>query len=626
MVPYCPAEESLPPGIFTSLKKLIAIDQKVLTKKNDIYYKNPKKLKDLEGIKDIKIDPDFLNTMILHSPSKYWNLARDSSCLFFNLLNTDLLKTNEGMIRNILIQIQTKEGTWEPAVVSKADYLKKVVPEKCHSVMEAQFLFRGNNLKTSFEKMTGPKATTMDECLSFHNEFQRDYKTAYYCNIYEKIHNANRLKTQLSRLPLKFVKQREEINAELEFVSKMKNYITQKQYGTVASLCENLNEPTKYCQDLFNNSFWNKILTGEQSFRHIEPICEEITQKTKVTAAVDAKKCVSILNQNDELCTYATINKFSALTPKPLCNEISKAMNYSRLYSFVKDCPGQAGNEAVTNIARIIRHFDSSQTEEKNSLCSTNNSITFAEANIAGENADAWGFHACYYDKIKEGDECLPVIVGNSAKSELDMGKVAVGILLKLGKVPTGTTCKVVDDQTYNPGRLEYKSGCYFVVDHKSCLASKCQVKIILQEKEVTGVEFRSDFDFDYIRNNVENLKYTQLAVMTSQFDLEHKTIKNTTELAHLLKAKENAIVHGIGCAEDILPQFFQKNYFNQCHPLPFIVDGFFIENDTHFVVVRTALDDIQAPRIINWGFVYNGLKNYQNLHPLQTWSFNATY
>jgi hypothetical protein len=93
-----------------------------------------------------------------------------------------------------------------------------------------------------------------------------------------------------------------------------------------------------------------------------------------------------------------------------------------------------------------------------------------------------------------------------------------------------------------------------------------------------------------------------------------------------MLKQNSKAIIHGVGCAEDILPHFFQKNSLNQCRPLPFIIDGTIENDDKVSLIVRTAIDDIQAPRIIDWNYIFNAIKQYSEYHPRKIWSLHVIY
>ena len=86
----------------------------------------------------------------------------------------------------------------------------------------------------------------------------------------------------------------------------------------------------------------------------------------------------------------------------------------------------------------------------------------------------------------------------------------------------------------------------------------------------------------------------------------------------------KKGIIHGIGCAEDLLPSFFKTKAFNQCSPLPFIIDGMLKENDKVVFVTRSGADSLQAPRLVGWSLVYSAVKSYQRTHPLKLWTLDG--
>ena len=86
-------------------------------------------------------------------------------------------------------------------------------------------------------------------------------------------------------------------------------------------------------------------------------------------------------------------------------------------------------------------------------------------------------------------------------------------------------------------------------------------------------------------------------------------------------KQHEKGIIHGIGCAEDLLPTVVRRRSFNQCTPTPFLVDGIFEKNENKTLVLRTAFDDILSPRLTPWNWVFTAVMKYQEMHPLKQWN-----
>lgn len=614
--------KDLPPGIFGSLKKLVDINQSVYLKKNKSLLRRVKILDELKDVKDIQIDVDFMTSLFLHTQSRYLALASEDSCHFLNLLNTQLVYSAEGPVQNLFIHYQNKKNVPFEALVSKEAFLKKVVPGNCKQIGKSRELFNKDNLLKTLEQYNTVKFTTQKECTDHHQAFIKDFKSPYVCDIYEKVKSTNRLKTQLIRTPKKNKRLRGILENQISYAERLKKKITTNQFNTIRSLCENINYPEKYCEEIFSSSFWDKISSGEKDTHYITLKCQELLGKTSI-GPTDYKLCASRLNNSPEQCAY--INKdYPALLPKPNCNEIATALNYSRIFSQYNDCPGRMGNESISNIGRIIRHF----TKDKGSpdgYCFTDTSHAFAKLNLEADNEKSWGTHFCYFDKIRNTEVCHPTVIGNVSDSNLDQGRVLVSILNRTKGLSSETKCKVIPSIEYNPAILKYKTGCYITTE-PNCLASHCGLKVYYQEKPQDGFSFSSQFNFGYLTNEINQEQYSQLKVLERQLQKKNKAMLNTTFIKNILDEHAEALVHGIGCAEDILPHFFKKTTFNQCSPLPFIIDGYKEKNGFFTFVVRTSFDDINSPRLIEWSYIFTSVKNYQALHPLNTWSLHATY
>ena len=71
--------------------------------------------------------------------------------------------------------------------------------------------------------------------------------------------------------------------------------------------------------------------------------------------------------------------------------------------------------------------------------------------------------------------------------------------------------------------------------------------------------------EFDYFPTDFKKEKFSLANILKETYKLKDSKIRNFTELIYFLDRKPANIVHGIGCAEDIIPEFFSKKSFNQC-------------------------------------------------------------
>jgi hypothetical protein len=125
----------------------------------------------------------------------------------------------------------------------------------------------------------------------------------------------------------------------------------------------------------------------------------------------------------------------------------------------------------------------------------------------------------------------------------------------------------------------------------------------------------------DYFPSSIAEERYSQNYILTRDYKQNGKLLNNLSAILTFFKQSKHGILHGIGCAEELLPSFFRSQSLNQCSPLPFIIDGLIRENDQTVFVTRSGVDSLQAPRLISWSLVYSAVKAYQQSHPLRLWT-----
>jgi hypothetical protein len=54
---------------------------------------------------------------------------------------------------------------------------------------------------------------------------------------------------------------------------------------------------------------------------------------------------------------------------------------------------------------------------------------------------------------------------------------------------------------------------------------------------------------------------------------------------------------------------------------MPFIVDGVHSDEMAMTLSVRPSVSDLHSPMPIHWNYVYSAVVNYQELHPIKSWT-----
>jgi hypothetical protein len=610
-------------GLYESLETLITIQDNSYSKKMKKFRNKISNLTNLKDPMTVELDPDFINNILFHSPSRYSSLAHKDRCSLYDLILSGHIRDEDGDLRRFLIKYETRKGKIKTTLVSRTTFLNQVAFKQCPQSKNFERYFQVKNLKKTLKTIKLEVPTSYDQCYKVYNEFVSDYKTPYLCKIYEQIKKAPALNIAIKNTPKSKYNELTKLKKSLSLSKDYKKVLNIKSYDYLKNLCDNIEKPKKFCHDFFELSFWKKIIKGEKSSIYIKNMCQEIYKRKKITPR-QFQKCARILNTDPQKCHY--LNRLdSALSPKPSCKNISKALNLSRLISNYNDCPSKTGNEGISNIARVINHI-SPQKKFSNNSCQLESTKAFAKfSNEVNEGRD-WNVKLCYDDKINNKEICLPTLLGEYPGSDLSLDLVVAKILRKTRGFGNEQKCRVVSKKEYRPTLLEFKGGCYVIVSDKSCRGTNCKFKIINDELEVKHIRYKSDISFAYFPVEYTKQNNSQFNLMQKHFKKKSRKILNISFVKSIFKEKPKAILQGIGCREDLLPTFFQKTSLNQCSPLPFIVDGYIEDRGTLSLIVRTALDSLHAPRIISWSYVYSSLKAYKDLHPMNLWGLYAIY
>jgi len=300
-----------------------------------------------------------------------------------------------------------------------------------------------------------------------------------------------------------------------------------------------------------------------------------------------------------------------------------------KLKTDYQDCPGRVDNEGITNIARILFHFDNYNGTNSTPLnCHNNTSSVFAQLNFDYQHDDGWPIKVCYYDPIKEANTCTKLIPGTDQSvpnKEMAENIVVKKVLERIKGKSIENNCLLVSLTDYRPHLLKHQNGCVIVYDSESCTALKCPRKIYLDRVDVSNLlTYEGKPTFQYFSTTLENDFFSIDKMLLKIKGLKQKPIHHLTALKEFLQKKSDNIVHGIGCAEDLHPPLFKRASINQCRPLPFIIDGLVSAKPVDNVIIRTAIMDINSPAQINWNLIYSAITNYQKLFPTQQWMLNG--
>jgi hypothetical protein len=586
------------PGLIESLERLLEVHHKQYDQNKSRIQSNLKGVTDLTSLADVKLDPQFVRSLIFHSDDKYLRLIQNDECKLLSSIETNLLKTAEGEISTILIQYKNKDGVLESAAFPREDFFEQIYKKKCLNNREFATLFSEANFQKTIEGIKFPVPKSNNECLSIHKEWLDNSFSPYLCKIQQTIK-----KSKIQKV-----------------VDTYKAKIPTFQRTYLDNLCTNLSDPQSFCENYLKKDIWNKVLNGEAPSYKMSFKCQNISGKASLTAA-ELKDCAAKLNSEPTLCETRGAKNFPSLFPMANCNLISEALNKSKLATNYHDCPGNVDNEALTNIHRLVNHFSPRSINSNKETCAGEAEYSFARLNFDIKHEEGWPLKVCFMNPVQEKENCVSYIPGSRETEPLSEDQVIAKILYQYKGAPAKTKCRIVDSKTYNPLRSEFKFGCFIVYEAETCTTLSCNKKVIWEEKAIPDIKFVGKPVFEYFPSAFLNERYSFVNMINEVKGTQERTIKNLTDMKFYLDKIPSGIIHGVGCAEDLLTEEFSRTVMNQCHPLPFIIDGYTIKNNETWIVLRASIDDLHSPRLILWQNIFNSVSAYRELHPLNTWT-----
>lgn len=611
-------------SLFESLEQSFKNDVENYPKLIQKYLNQGFKLSNIPDITEVKFHPFFIDNLVFNNKNEVMALSLRDECSLIDLLGTDLLYSSSGKLQYVLIHYLNKSGGEEIHSLDKDRYLNIIGYKKCPNSQKLKAYFNFANIRKTLskEKILFPKS--LSECKTTHESFTNNVKAPYLCEIAKDTTELEQKKINLKNLSKANFRAYEALSREVQEAEVYKKVINPTALNFLSNLCEHSYDSSRYCEDIFAETYWSNALKGLVSQYPLETFCSQYLKKEKLTKS-DLNVCSNAFAANPAICKKSLNNSVS-LSPTPNCTELSNALNFSRLFKDYNDCPAKVGHTPLVTASRLITHFNKTTIENVDE-CETYSVYPFAKFNQDVLESELWQIQLCYDDKIQRKKVCLPTLLNSVENSELSLSYTVGKVLSRLrGFNNRDQSCRVISEDEYRPTLLEFKTGCFIIKKNERCSGTSCEFKVMLDDQEFSNYTFESMLQFDLFPYRFTEANKSFLNLTEKNFNKKSKKILNISSLKQIFTEKKDAVIMGAGCLEDLLPSFSQARRFNQCTFMPFIVDGIIEDNSSNSLITRTSLDHIHAPRIIPWSQVFASVKNYQRFHPLNEWSFYALY
>ncbi len=594
------ANNSSPPGIIESFERLLTAQKDLFDKEKNTSVNTPPGTINLKNYIEIKFQPAFIQSINLNSDDGFLLFAKKDECRFLSVVETSLLKSSEGEIDRIHLVVIDKEKVEKKISMNKDDFFEQIYKIKCLNYVDFSTIFSELNFKKTVEgiKFTIPK--NKDECRLIHSEWLENKFTPYLCRIQQTVKKPSN-KTQA------------------DFYKEKIPLVTRTYLD---NLCQNLNNQERFCSKYLKNDIWSKVLNSEVPTWKMSYKCQQMYNKKDALTDIEIKNCAAKLATTPLFCETNGSADYPSYFPLQNCETISNSLVKAKLKTNYHDCPGNIDNEAITNIHRIVNHFNPRDIATSPDTCAGEANYSLARLNFDIKFESGWPLKVCYFDNISSKEKCDTYIPGSRAEEPLSEDQVVAKILYAQKGAPSRTKCRIVSSKIYNPIRSDFKFGCFIVNSSDSCTTLSCEKKVIWDNKVQTDIKFVGLPIFDYFPTTYKNERYSFTKMLNEVRGTQDRMIRNLTDMKFFLDSVPTSIIHGVGCAEDLIPDLYQRSTINQCRPLPFIVDGYSMKGEETWLVTRLSIDDLHTPRMVSWPSIFNAVSAYQEIHPMNTWTF----
>ncbi len=609
------------PGLLGSLLDLQRSHDNQFNKYIGILEKNDLKSEFLRA-KEIRLDPFFMRSLIFYSNEIYFPLLSDDRCSLYSLIENNLLKTSEGNIKNVGVVFKTKEGRQISALVEKKVFIDYVYQNECPNQKDLSILYSEKNFPKTFKTFTLERPKTYQTCLEQFEKVKKSQNTPYLCKIPKTIKEG----LIAEKILLNKIPNEEKRMLDLSRIVREKNFYIKNtnlfDQNYLQHLCQNLNDRENFCTFFRADDAWSQVVFGDLPSYKIDFKCIELLKLNKLPNKDQIALCAEKFKNKPETCQ--TLNGGYALYPSYSCDTLSSILKHSQLKTAYRDCPSKIDNDSVTNLYRIFQHFNSKGEVTSDINVCINNSYREALKVLSKNNNDFsnWPLRMCYTDPKKTKEECLPYVPGSDKESTVSETKVLNQILQTTKGANSKEDCIIVSEKDYNPVRLEYRNSCYIIINPDACSSFYCPRKIIYRNEEQKNIRYEGMGTIDYFPNQPGNSFNTAVAALKRKLGVKFEELRSLSEIIRFFSKYKNGIAHGIGCLEDFYPHLFKKDSLNSCRPIPFILDGILKDkNKKVWIIFRSTIDDVHGPHLIHWNHLYSGIKSYEEVHPLKTWT-----
>ena len=581
------------PGILLSLDNLISKDKQkiafyasnsnfplIISEKKDI---DPKKY-------SYELNLDYLNSLFFNSPATLNNSVGTNICTLYELIYLNVYQHKS--FKNSLIANQINKRTKQAKAIKalKKTLLTHLINQNCPQSKANITLARNNNYKV-LKNYSFNELLQSNRCDQKVKSLVSSQHFPYIAYLSKRAKNKPSIFKNVSA---------EELNGLKLFNQYLQNN---------SRICSN-----QRGENLLSIS--QDELTRKN---YITPLCKDFYKTKRSLKSNEILKCLNAIRNNLDFCYTHKARYNNAFFPLQDCKVIGENFILNKYKNLTSDCPGKIANEGIVNAARIISTI--TNVKEKDHCFSKKIEKLVQFSNKAGVE-DIWDVKLCYLNKFYNDKRCYKTLF-DKVDGPLSYKTIIERILRDSKVITSNITCMTTKYKVLKIGAST--SGCAIQIDPSICSLNSCPFTIFIDGKKIKhNIHLESKIHLSYLPKTNKDYSNSFQSLLKSEYKMNSSSIKSMTQLKKYLKIK-GSIIHGVGCAEELLSNFFFKKSFFSCRPIPFLISG--VKTDArgyNNALVNLSIDNMINTRELAWNDISSSVSSYSK--HFGKWSLYAIY
>ena len=231
---------------------------------------------DKKNIRNFKIAPMQMSSILLFTPSRYIQWAKADYCRFLSLLENGLIKDANGQVNKLILQVKSTSDDKqdETFYIGVKRFIRISYSNQCIKNRTYQTLFKPKNVRSTLNKLQIKQQKSTTACKDQFSTLNKSGMVPYFCGPVEQrklLKSYLKMKSSLLKsgkvVPFS-------LSNRIKKIQTTQSKLSKYERSYLAQFCKSLGDHEKFCDKQLNNDLWTEIQSGQKPEYLVSYICK----------------------------------------------------------------------------------------------------------------------------------------------------------------------------------------------------------------------------------------------------------------------------------------------------------------------------------------------------------------